>query len=248
MIHGKRHCIFSCLALFAIVLPMTAAAQDKPVPVTFGTDDRHIADTSKSPWNAVGRVNSSVAVNSDRYGFYFCSGTLIAPNIVATMAGCVADFRDKSNKLYFVTGDLRGDYQETSAVKCVSFVNEGVTENWKSDVALLVLAKSLRADPLPLSVATDFAPGTSVSHGGYGGDRPFVLSVHEKCNVRSVTKSGDIVTDCDMAQGQGGGPILVRKDGAWQVAGLMAWAVETQGSGGPLASTWRHQLAVANCQ
>jgi protease YdgD len=248
MVRVHRHWLEIAFALLAFVQSVSARARDKPVPVTFGKDDRRIADTKGSPWDAVGRVNSSITANSNSYSYNFCSGTLIAPDVVATMAPCVAYLRNKPEKLHFVTGDLRGEYQETVSVKCVFLSKAGGFDDGLFDVALLVLARKLRATPLALSAETEFVPGTPVSHAGYGGDRPFVLSMHENCSVRFVTNDGQIVTDCDMALGQAGGPILVRKADAWQVAGLMAWADEQQGSGGPLASSWRRLLKHASCE
>jgi Trypsin len=171
MVRVHRHWLEIAFALLAFVQSVSARARDKPVPVTFGKDDRRIADTKGSPWDAVGRVNSSITANSNSYSYNFCSGTLIAPDVVATMAPCVAYLRNKPEKLHFVTGDLRGEYQETVSVKCVFLSKAGGFDDGLFDVALLVLARKLRATPLALSAETEFVPGTPVSHAGYGGDR-----------------------------------------------------------------------------
>lgn len=234
-------CWTLCWILTASGMAHDAAADSHHSPVVFGRDDRHIVDTAMSPWNAIGRVNTTVVA----YEFRFCTGFLVAPDTVLTLAQCVAPLKNQPGRLHFVTGDLRGEYQEHSIVKCVQ-ISDDPTADPRTQVARLKLRKALQAAPLAIIPAKEIAVGDAVSHAGYGGDRPFVLSADETCHVTGM-KGNSLMTDCDTAPGQAGGPILHSDKKRWRVAAMMADAREGRGSGGPLASVWQYGLDDLDC-
>lgn len=195
-----------------------AAARTDPYAVFFGTDNRSAVDSSSAPWDAVGRINSMTGG-----GFVFCSGALVAPDIVATNERCVhgLDLR----RIRFVTGDLRGAPRENARVKCVS---DSRDPGRASGVSLLVLDHSLKTQPLKL-YGDVIADDSQIAAAGYYGDRPFIVSAHLGCHVRYA--DGELlVTDCDYYPGQSGGPVLIKSGKEWLLAAVTSFGKDPGGT------------------
>jgi V8-like Glu-specific endopeptidase len=84
-----------------------------------GVDNRIPMTSRKYPWSAIGRVQGTT---SDEQGYY-CTGTLIAENIVLTNAHCVIDSEtgEFSKKIEFMPNTIDGQYQDSAQVEQVIY-------------------------------------------------------------------------------------------------------------------------------
>ncbi len=199
-----------------------------------GKDDRQAADSAATPWRSVGRINHA--------GFRdlaHCTGTLIAPAAVATAAHCF--FHPRSHQrlplggFRFVLGYQRGAYLELGRVKCVSIhpafdpEKRASLHSVSEDVAVAILDRPMAETPIELAADEAVKQGVTVSHAGYGRDRPNILSVHPGCRITAL-HDGGAITDCDTTFGQSGGPVLIEQQGNYRLAGTMSGFIEDRGS------------------
>lgn len=172
-------------------------------------------------WEAVGRLD---------LGGGFCTGTLIARDLVLTAAHCVYD-RDTgapiaAEKITFRAGYHRG--QEIAARRIARIaVADGYTptpggrsngQNIGRDVALLKLRSeifSVEADPF--RVIDRVVTGTQVSVVSYGRGREEVLSRQAACALTNRYRDGVLGFDCDVTFGSSGAPVFIREDGRLRI-------------------------------
>lgn len=177
-------------------------------------------------WEAVGRI--------DINGSSFCTGTLIATDLVLTAAHCVFDGGGRPvdpGKIIFSAGYAGGtSIAESPAAMTVAHpayrADAPVSpENVRHDVALLKLAR-----PIPAGMAAPFAirapgKGDSISVVSYASGREEVLSWQRECSVLGRAE-GLIAMDCDVTFGASGAPVLDR-------SGARARIVSIVSAGGP---------------
>ncbi|MDU9006112.1 trypsin-like serine peptidase [Sedimentitalea todarodis] len=161
-------------------------------------------------WEAVGRL--------DIRGRGYCSGTLIAPDLVLTAAHCVYD--KQTNVLHdpqtpsFRAGLRDGVAIAERAVSQIAVTEQFVpgaaltTEQVRHDVALLRLAKPIvSSDADPFILHSGQAIGTTVSVTSYGQGRSEALSRQRSCNIIAATD--DVMAfDCDVTFGSSGAPVF----------------------------------------
>ncbi|OWY10039.1 hypothetical protein B6V74_08560 [Thioclava sp. F42-5] len=163
-------------------------------------------------WEAVGKVT----IGAEGY----CTGVLIAPDLVLTAGHCIYDRRAQGPRdpatLGFAAAQTDG--AEVAARPVVAMVADPdynpfvplSIDTVRHDVALLQLSA-----PIPTSIAAPFrvgdvpAAGAEVSVVSYAQGRADALSWQKACRVFGRAK-GLIGFDCDVDHGSSGAPVFDR--------------------------------------
>lgn len=232
------------LAVMTLGLPTESRSADNGMPGVFGTDDRSVIDSSEFPWRAVGHINISGFRESQ-----FCTGTLIAPDLVVTAAHCLLNRRTgtfhPARKIHFVAGVRRDRSFGHSTGLCVSslvtvfYPRRRVPVRLAEDLALVRLQNPIEdARPVSLDSDTDLE-GRRVVHAGYPRDRRFLLSAHRGCRI--LTERGGLFSSsCDTNFGASGGPVFRGEGEDTALAGVMVGVKSGEFSIGIPVEAWRH--------
>jgi protease YdgD len=174
-------------------------------------------------WEAVGRVDIG------KHGY--CTGVLIAPDLVLTAAHCVYGRDDtpvKASDLSFRAGLRDG----------VAIAERAVTRfaaHKKYDPTLPFSAETVRYDaavlqldtPIPSAEASPFAlhvgadKGQRVAVVSYGRGRDAALSWQRDCGVLWRAQSL-MAFDCNITFGSSGAPVFVREAGRARILSLIS--------------------------
>ncbi|NOD49320.1 MULTISPECIES: serine protease [unclassified Ruegeria] len=215
--------VFFSLIVGLSVLATTSHAQSNKRKLT-DRDDLY-------GWEAVGRL--------DMGDGSFCTGTLIAQDMVLTAAHCAVD---QSTGTAFAGEDItfRAGLSNGKALAERQVTQVAIHPNYGSrpplsresvriDVALLRLDK-----PIPYSVADPFALysgrvlGDEVSIASYGRGRSEAITRERSCRIID-RRQGLILFNCDITFGSSGSAILTKKGSRWQILSVVS-AVGTNGS------------------
>lgn len=190
----------------------------------------------------VALINASAPSNGPTYAAQFCSGSLIADDLVLTAAHCV-DARDPS-KIDVLVGakNLCGLTDARERIRVASAIRgpAGV------DVAVLRLVRQSHAHPVEIDVTPP--KGTPLSAFGWGSPspgglapckaRPVRLEVVGDAECVNATPIGGSrrfngrVETCmrpisgqalNMCTGDSGGPVLRRSGASWQLVAVVSW-------------------------
>jgi len=175
-------------------------------------------------WEAIGRLDIG------EQGF--CTGTLIAQDIVLTAAHCALN---KSTGQPYAPGEVtfraglsNGEaLAERKVIQIAShpdFVaNAPVTApRVRVDVALMRLDQ-----PIPYSIANPFAlfdgriGGNEISVASYGRGRAEAITRQRSCRILR-RQDGLISFDCDVTFGSSGSAILAKKGSRWQILSVVS--------------------------
>lgn len=175
-------------------------------------------------WEAIGRL--------DLDGLGFCTGTLIAPDLVLTAAHCVYDKRKKkaidAGSITFRAGLRDGVAVVERGVDRIAAhptyrPQDGVTpKNIRHDVALLKLdAPITTTDADPYILHNGPTEGRQVSIVSYGRGRSEALSRQRGCNI--LGQQGDLLAfDCNVTFGSSGAPVFVHTGGRGRILSIIS--------------------------
>jgi protease YdgD len=200
----RRVAAFLCLCLAG-----PALGQDNSGRENSGLDRLATREDLRG-WEPVGRV--------DVENGGFCTGTLIAADLVLTAAHCVIGSDGTpvaAGRITFRAGFADGvSLAEAEVVRTIvppgyRNIEPAPAEVLRLDVALLQLG-----DPIPSAVISPFAvglpgAGDEVSVVSYAAGREDALSWQRVCKVLA-REDALIVVDCDVTFGSSGAPVLDR--------------------------------------
>ncbi|MFY9239353.1 MAG: trypsin-like peptidase domain-containing protein [Roseovarius sp.] len=174
-------------------------------------------------WEAVGRID--IGTGS------FCTGALIAPDLVLTAAHCVYDRANRPvapAAITFSAGLRDGAFISQSGVAQVA-AHPGYVPGYalsaemiRHDTALLRLAA-----PIPSAVAAPFVlagegrAGQEVSVVSYGRGREAALSWQRACGVTAAGR-GLLALDCDVTFGSSGAPVFTSAYGRARIVSVIS--------------------------
>ncbi|MGI3187037.1 trypsin-like serine peptidase [Nioella aestuarii] len=195
----------------------------------FGADDRVVVDPTVAPWSMIGLVEFTEG---------FCTGTLIAPDIVLTGAHCIV----------YEAGDedtppvaFRAGYQNETEVARAGVTSYHVPSAWReteqegTDFAFVFLDQPL-GDQLgwmelgPLSPAEIAAyaagAGPDILQAGYSADQPDVLTGNLDCPFIELGADNTLIHQCDTVQGDSGSPLFVQDGNGYRIIGVESYTDE----------------------
>jgi protease YdgD len=234
------------LSIMVIVVTSAAFAQDARLRrLDTGDDGR--------AWEAVGRL--------DIGGTGFCTGALIAPNLVLTAGHCLFDKQTNERidpaSIEFLAGWRNG---RASAYRNVRravvhpdyvFDGEVSSERVRNDLALLELERPIRNTTItPFGTAARPRKGDSVGVVSYAKDRADAPSLQEVCTVLA-RQDGVLITSCSVDFGSSGAPIFTMENGEAHIVSVVSAKAEVDGDkvslgtalGAPLARLQAEMIA-----
>jgi V8-like Glu-specific endopeptidase len=211
------------LALIAL-LATPLAAQDSPLMRLDAGDDARA-------WEAVGRLELA--------GRGFCTGTLVAPDLVLTAAHCLHDratgARIDPAKIEFMAGWRNGRAAAYRTVRRAvvhpdyRFDGEVTADRVRNDVALLELHHPIRNTRVT-PFETDRRPrkGQHIGVVSYARGRAEAPSLQQECNVMA-RQNGVLVMSCDVDFGASGAPVFSFEGGRARIVSVVSAMAEVEG-------------------
>ncbi len=208
---------------------LSCALLASPVAAQEGTELKTLVSLDETKqWQAVGRLNIGSAG--------FCTGTLIAPDLVLTAAHCMFDSntgkRADDASIEFLAGWRAGRASAYRGVR-QSIVHADYVYNGSenvdyvsSDIALLQLDQPIRHPSIrPFETGSNVANGQELKVVSYAKDRSNAPSLQDTCHVLAKDP-GVYVTSCDVDFGSSGAPVFVIEEGRARIMSVVSAKAE----------------------
>lgn len=189
---------FLILLCALIVLPRALVAQRV-------SEREGLSAEIQADWPAVGRLNVQ--------GKGFCTGTLIAPDLVLTAGHCLQDIRlgrtVSPRLVHFLPGFRAGAFAHHGRAAAVAVADPDAVRDVALglDLGLVRLTEPVPDTIRPMPLAPAVETGQRLFSLSYGMDRSQVLSRQETCKI--TRRSGLLLgTDCEGISGVSGAPLL----------------------------------------
>ncbi len=238
--------LIALILVLGACLPRVGSAQENPSSPLVALET---ADDSRG-WEAVGRLNLGTRG--------FCTGTLIAYDMVLTAAHCLFDketgARVDPATIQFLVGWRNGRalaYRTArKALPHPDYIyagDEGV-DRVAYDVALVQLDQPVRMSNVqPFDLDVRPSTGDEVGIVSYAQDRAEVPSLQETCHVLS-REAAAIVMDCSVDFGSSGAPVFSFRDGVARVVSVVSAKAQLDGQTVSLGVSLDEPLALLRAE
>lgn len=226
------------LSLFIMCLwPAFAAAQGLPTIETTPTGLQPLdRNDGTAQFNAVGRLDT---------GAGFCTGTLIATDLVLTAAHCLfnEDGTQRPDGSFVFNAGLRNGEIVASRALQSSFIHPDyqygdpdTQERIRTDIAVLRLAAPITSGTVrPMAHGGDIGPEGLVDVVSYGQEREDFPSLEQDCEAIG-NGGGVMILTCDTVFGSSGSPVMIDTPGGHRIVSVVSAGSDYEGDEVTLAA------------